>query len=185
MTDAELQGIAAQALNMAKRDIEAGKFNFLLGLYYHEGEVSHLHRATKVEATIIQVLGEDWLNDGAAKDAGFGVIRQCVEHMPPEAFVMVTRCNKFTPTEKFCKLPAAKQEALIGAGADRQHRAVKEGLMAISDVLWAIAQTPERVCMYIQKVNGRGEFNGPPEANFMPQENYDGRTKMFGKGMYR
>jgi hypothetical protein len=33
VTDAELEGIAAQALNLARLDLQRGKFNFLVATY--------------------------------------------------------------------------------------------------------------------------------------------------------
>ena len=50
MTDPELQGIAAQAHNMAKRDLQLGQFNFLVAAYC-AGE--RLHRMRQVEALIV------------------------------------------------------------------------------------------------------------------------------------
>ncbi len=82
MTDQEMLGLAAQALNMAKRDLEAGNFNFLLAGYF-EGEA--LHRMKKVEELILKHLGENWLNSGQTKDVGFGVMRTAVDLMPPHA----------------------------------------------------------------------------------------------------
>jgi hypothetical protein len=183
MTDAQLQGIGAQALNMAKRDIEQGSFNFLLASY-HECDETKLHRMPDVEALIIERLGKDWLNDGRAKDIGFRLLRMAVDLMPPDAVVFVTLCNSFGPTAKFHELTPAQQTELIEAGHNRHHQAVKEGLMDRYDILLATVQTPERVCMYRQVLDERGEFSGKPETRCGPQKGFGGRLKMFGKGKY-
>jgi hypothetical protein len=60
MTDAELQAIALQSLNLAKRDIEQkGPLCRLLAVSY-PGE--GLKRMTGVEEIIVEKLGEDWLS---------------------------------------------------------------------------------------------------------------------------
>jgi hypothetical protein len=179
MTDEELKGIAAQALNMAKRDLERKRFNFLLAVY-HERDTHKLHRMEKVEKFIISKLGENWLNQGKTKDLGFGLIRGAVNFMPPDAVVFVTVCNMFTPTEKFNKLPVAEKKKLMDEGHDRHHEAVREGLLTLSDALLAMAQTPQRICIYQQAISEK-EFIGQPETKFMPQEDFGGRLKMFGK----
>jgi hypothetical protein len=180
LSDEELKGIAAQALNMAKRDAERGEFNFLLAVY-NLGDVPPLMRMSKIEALIIQRLGEDWLNHGRTKDVGFGVLRECIDMKPPDAVVFVTICNGFAPTKKLLALSVAEQKKLVDAGHNAHHQAVKDGLLTVSDVLVAIAQTPERVCQYHQKLDEHKRLTGQPEADCSPQENFDGRLKMFGK----
>ena len=182
LTDAELQGIAAQALNMAKLDMERGKLNFLLASYY-EGEIPPLHRMDRIEALIIQRLGENWLNSGRTKDIGFKTLRIAVDLLPPDAVVFVTFNNGFSFGAKFHELPPAQQKEvfneLIRAGHDRHHQAVKEGLLDVCDVLLATVQTPERVCIYQQSLDRRGEFSGKPQTRFMRQQDLGGRLKMF------
>src|SRR5215831_1034941 len=69
MTDTELQGIALQALNLAKRDIEQkGTLSGLLAVSY-PGE--GLKRMTGVEEIIVEKLGEDWLSSSAKKNVAF------------------------------------------------------------------------------------------------------------------
>jgi len=121
LTDAELQGIALQALNMAKRDLLQHKFNFLVGAYHHgEG----LHRMRKIETLLIETLGEDWLNGGRTKDAGFGVLRSAVERMPPDAVVFVSIVNQFMAAEKLRTLGEEEARELLNSTHDRHHRAV-------------------------------------------------------------
>jgi hypothetical protein len=177
MTDAALQGIAAQALNMAKRDIEKGIFNFLLASY-NEGD--GLHRMAKVESVIIERLGENWLGDWQRKAAAFGVLRAATDMMPSDALVFVTAGNGFAATPKFWALPEEKQEALRAAGHERHHSAVAAGLLTVSDVLIAVAQTPERVCIYKQNVNELHQLTGPPQTSFSFQHEFEGILKMFG-----
>lgn len=178
MTDAELKGIAAQALNLAKLDRERGQFNFLLASY-HEGE--GLHRMTKIEATIIQMLGEEWMNSGARKDIGFGIIRLATAILPPDALVFVTAANGFAPTAKFHALPLDQQKALIDAGHDRHHEAAKEGFFELHDIWAVVAQTAERVCLYEQA----NEPDAKPHCRFCPQDEFGGRMKVYGADLQK
>lgn len=176
ITDPELKGLGAQALNLVKRDLEQGTFNFLLAAY-HIGE--RLYRLKKVEALIIERLGEDWLNSGSKKDIGFHILRMAVQVAPPDAAVFATVANAFTPTERFLALPVSQRHELLDAGYDRHHRAVAEGFLTVGDALCAIVQTPERVCQYTQDLQG-GQPKGKPRSLILPQANFSGRLKMFG-----
>jgi hypothetical protein len=172
MTDAELQGITAQALNMAKRDIQRGKFNFLLAAY-HAGE--GLHRMTKIEATVVERLGEEWLNRGGTKDFGFLLIQFAVAMKPPDAVVWVTAANMFKPTPALAELSIEEQKRLLDSTHDRHHQAVKEGLLTLADVLTAVGQTAESVCHYVLEKNA-----DQPTVQFFPQADFAGRMKMYG-----
>jgi len=176
MTDPELQGIAAQALNMAKRDQEQGKFNFLVATY-HAGE--GVHRMSKIEAEIVNALGTDWLNSGARKDIGFGILQLCVALRPPDAIVFVTGTHLFKPTAAFNKLPREEQEKVLDGPHSVHHRAVRDGLLELSDAWYATAQTPERACMYIQELKP----DARPEVTFVAVADIDdrARTKLFGR----
>lgn len=178
LTDPELQGIAAQSLNMALKSMDDGDFNFLIASY-HIGDTPPLHRMKKIEKTIIERLGENWLNSGRAKDTGFQVIRMCVEILPPDAIAFVTICNRFKTTPKFDALTPEQQQDLANATHDRHHQAVKSGLLTLNDALTAVVQTPDRVCQYIQDFE-LGKTAGRPDVLFTPQEDFDGRLKMFG-----
>jgi hypothetical protein len=180
LSDAQLQGIAAQALNMAKLDLQRDRFNFLLAFYIEAWE-HRLKRMGKLEALIIEKLGENWLNSGRTKDLGFDGIRKCVDLAPPDAVVIVTVANKFYPTAKFRELSEAEQEELVTATHDRHHEAVKQGLFSMYDVLWGTAQTPERICLVHQKIRSGGTFIDKPEMHCGPQEDFGGRIKMFGE----
>ena len=178
MTDAELKGVCAQALNMAKRDMERKQFVFLLASY-HESQTPPLHRMRRVEKTIIANLGEEWLNSEATKEAGFRTLRLACHFLPPDAVVFVTAANQFIPTPKLDELPAARQDALLNGSHAVHHRAVREGYFTLVDILAAIAQTPDRVCHYTQEVDERGQAVGHPKASFAPQADFSGRMKMY------
>lgn len=180
MTDPELHGIALQALNMAKRDLRGGSFNFLIAAY-HAGE--GLHRMTKIEQMIIGKLGEGWLNSGHTKDVGFGLLQLATALRPPDAVVVVTCCNVFKPSEKFKALPAAEQEVHLEVmrtqGHDKHHEMVRAGLLTMVDALTATAQTAERVCLAVQEV-------GPDtktKSHFFVQDEFGGRIKMYGNSL--
>jgi hypothetical protein len=178
ITDAELQGIAAQALNLAKRDIERDRLNFLLATY-HEGE--GLYRMEQVEAQVCKMLGMDWLNSGARKDRGFAVIRKTVDLLPPDAVVFAARINKFESTAKLLALPQTEALRMATGGADQYHRLAKQGYFRIVDAVMCCAQTPERVCMYVQERHSPGRLpSGAPQTEFFDQSKFRGRMKMFG-----
>jgi hypothetical protein len=178
ITDAELQGLGAQALNMALRDMDRGQFNFLLASY-HGTDTPPFHRMDKIEKLIVERLGEKWLNSGSAKDIGFNMLRMAVSLLPPDALVIVTMINRFKPTAKLAQLPEAKQREVLDTSHDRHHQAVKDGLLEVCDSLFAIAQTPERVCQYVQDFNLHGKTVSKPDVMFGPQEQFSGRLKMF------
>jgi hypothetical protein len=177
LTDAQLQGLGAQACNLAKLDMERGKFHFLLASY-HNGE--QLHRMTMVENLIVEKLGEDWLSGGRTKDVGFGVMRTCVDLMPPDAFIFASMTNQFSPTEKFDQLTKKQKAELFDAGHDRHHRAVAEGLLLVRDVLTVLVQTPERICIHCQPMEN-GQPVGQAVSQCGPQDGFGGRMKMFGE----
>jgi hypothetical protein len=180
MTDPELQGIAAQALNMAKRDMERGSLHFLVAVY-HAGE--GLFRMSKVETLITERLGQGWLNSGHLKDVGFETLRMCVDAMKPEAFVFAHATNVFTPSEKLRALPEEERNRVLNAKShDEHHEFVRQGLLTIHDALTCSAQTAERVCMYTQKFDPTiKQFIGPPIAQFTDQAHFSGRLKMYGE----
>lgn len=181
LTDAHLQGIAKQALNLAARDIEQAQFNFLLASY-HESDKQPLRRMRTIETLIVERLGEKWLESGKTKDMGFSMLSMAVAMLPPDAVVFVTAANGFVPTDKFRALTLEQQLDLLNKGHDTHHRAVRDGLFTLDDMLAAVVQTAERVCLCNQSLDPRGRLTGTPSMQCVPQEQFDGRMKMFGKG---
>ena len=173
LSDKELEGLGAQAFNMAKRDMEQGKFNFLLASC-HAGE--GLHRMARVEALINQRLGKGWMNDERAKDIGFGLIREAVNILPPEAMVFASVINNFTVTERFDKLAKEKQLEIANGGHDKHHQAVRDGYMKVCDALMAAVQTPERICLYRQNIH-----EDKATSVFFGLGEFDGRLRFFGE----
>ena len=179
MTDAELQAIALQSLNLAKRDIEQkGTLSGLLAVSY-PGE--GLKRMTGVEEIIVEKLGEDWLSSSAKKNVAFEVLRIAVAHFPhpPDAVVIATAINLFKPTGKLERIGKQALEKLAKQDPDHHHSAVKQGLLTFEDALLAIAQTPRRVCFYQQIYQG-WEWVGQPQVGFCDQDELDGSLKIFG-----
>jgi hypothetical protein len=177
MTDAELQGITLQALNMAKREMEQkGEFSGLLANYF-VGEA--VHRMTVVESWIQENLGKDWLSHGAKKEAAFEALRLATTLRPPDAVLFVSAVNLFRSTDALHALPLPEQQALLNAGHERHHRAVEEGLLEIQDALFALAQTPQRICHYTQLLES-GHFAGPPDVQFGNPAEFGGRLKLYG-----
>jgi len=178
LTDAQLEGLAAQALNLAKRDKERGQFICLLASYdQQEG----LHRMSKVEKIIADKLGENWLNNGRAKDLAFDLLRRAVQAMPPDAVIFVTAANMFKATAKMETLSIDEQRRRIERGHDAHHQMAAEGYFEIIDCLIAVAQTPARICHRLQAIPPRGHQPPPPETTFFNQEEFDGRLKFYGE----
>lgn len=177
ITDSELQGLALQALNMAKKDHMQGKLCCVIATY-HEGE--GIHRMRIIEDLLVKKLGQDWLNKGNSKDFAFGLLRKAIRHQPCDAFVFACAGNQFNKTEAFSQLDPQEQKPILGDSHDRHHQAVKEGLFSIHDAIQTIAQTANRVCAYIQVMSNNYEFEGPPQVQFFDQYEFQGRMKMFG-----
>jgi hypothetical protein len=126
LTDAQLHGLAAQACNMCKRDMERREFDGFFLAAYNASDERPLFRMVKIEKLLNERLGEDWLNSGRTKDCGFGLLRACIDTMPPDAIIIATVANRFKPTEKFYKqLTAEEQRNLLDATHDQHHEAAK------------------------------------------------------------
>ena len=145
MNDAELQGLAAQALNLAKRDIEHGTGFAFLFAAYHKDE--GMMRMSSIERIIARKLGKNWLDDDVAKDIAYGLLRMAILTLPPDAVIIVSGATGFEPTEAGLALPEEKQEEIRRGDL---HQAVRDGYAKPHNVLVAIAQTPERVCSAVQ-----------------------------------
>lgn len=171
MTDAELQGIAAQAFNMARLDMERGPFGCLLACCHRSG----LFRMTTLESVLEQKLGKGWLNSGRGKDLAFGLIREATSLMPPDAIVIATVINKFEATEKFWELPLEEQFSLRNSSHNDHHKAVAQGLFDIHDALMCCVQTAQRVCLYTRRFD-----QDKAETTYMDQSEFGGRLKMYG-----
>lgn len=177
MTDPELEGLAAQAFNMARRDIERRESFGLFFASYFQGE--GLRRMKSVADVIVEKLGEDWLNNGAKKDAAFGMLRLAIDTMPPDAVVLGSVVNWFRSTPKLMTLSIEKQKAIVDGGHDKQWKAVREGYLVVSDALSMVAQTPVRVCTYTRGLPFQEDEK--PVVHFFDQADFGGRLKMFGK----
>ncbi len=181
ISEAELKGLAVQALNMATRDLEQGiSFNFMVAVY-DAGMNPPLHRARYVEKLVVDVLGETWMNGDVTKDCGFAVLRTAVTLLPPDAVVIVSGGNGFKVTAKFrSELSPEQQQELFNASHARHHEAVKEGYLSVNDILVASAQTPALAGQWWRGVEG-GRVVGELEGFITSQECLQGRLKMFGE----
>lgn len=182
MTEAELKGLAAQAFNMAKKDLEQEGGLTMLIATYHDDRTG-LYRMRRIEAELVTRLGKDWLNDGRRKDMAFAMLRTACDLMTPEAIVIGTVCNQFHPTEKLLAMGEEKTTEVCRRNGEGLHAAVREGLLWMHDALNLVAQTPKLVCLAIQGFEGR-TWIGQPEYKMTEQENFDGRLKMFGQGEF-
>lgn len=180
MTDAELKGIAAQALNMAKLDLERGTFSFLFALYFEE-EDPPLRRLRNIEQLISERLGKDWLNFDDKKALAFRILREGASVAPPDAIVIATAINSFRSTERFNALPEAQQRKIEKRGMRAIRKAVTAGLFTRADGIQVVVQTPERVCHCVQDFDSNHQPVGGPRIQLVPQSNFGGRLKMFGQ----
>ena len=131
---------------------------------------------TRVEALINGRLGEGWLNSERAKDGAFGMIREAVSIMPPQAIIFACVINNFATTAKFYELTREKQLEIANGGHDKHHQAVRDGYMKVCDALLASVQTPERICLYRQNVH-----EDRATSVFFDQDEFDGKLKFFGE----
>ncbi len=147
-----------------------------------EGEA--LHRMASVEKNIKARLGVDWLNHGQKKAVAFRMLTVALSVIRMEAFVFVHAGIKFDPTPKLMALDEATRHQLMNQGHPKHHEMVKQGLLTVHDVLSSVAQTPERVCTYIQAINPEtwGKI-GEPEVLMFSQSEFHGNVKVFRGGV--
>lgn len=121
------------------------------------------------------------MNSGHGKDLLFGVLRMFVAKTGATAFVSVIDTWLGIPTEKQRTMPRAELEAFTrSATLDDYERA---GLVRRVEALTVLAQTPTDVVIVSQRydrVLGATVRFGERSVQCVPQENYTGRTKMFG-----
>jgi hypothetical protein len=151
MTDSQMQGICAQTCNMAQRDIEQLAGGFNFLIGSYYNEDKQLYRMRRVEGMIMGLFGKDWLNNDNNKEAAFRVLRKAVDRDPPDAMIFASMANR-----------------------------VEDGAMEVLNVLVVLVQTRERACMYWQNIDRNGNPDGRPEIHFIPQDDLDGRLKMYG-----
>lgn len=174
ITDKQLQGMCAQVANMAKTELRTGRGLHGIIASYIEGE--GLHRMRKVEALAIERLGEDWTNSPAAKEMVFSGLALCAKATKPDAFVLCTGGDNYRQNASFDALPREEQERLM----DAYHPKHMPEYFRAHDVLMVTAQTPERVCIYVQDMRIPGYLLiGEPEIRFWPQSANVGRLKLF------
>jgi cyclophilin family peptidyl-prolyl cis-trans isomerase len=174
MTDAELQGIAAQAFNMARRQMEQEtNFSGLFAVYHHDGG---LRRWLMVEQLIVQRMGHDWLNKGHAKTLVFTILRLGVVTTNPEAVVFGSVVNEFPPTSKMRKLSLEKQKELIERVNRDPHLIAAQGFAEMRAALMILAQTADRVCMYTKPLG----IEEPASTKMSDQQDFGGRMKLYG-----
>ena len=174
MTDELLKGLATQAANMAKTEIRyRHQLNGILAIY-HEGQ--GLHRLRKIEQEVEEKCGKAWLDSGRAKDILFGVLATGAKALPPDAIVIATGGDRFEPTAALLALSPEDQMRI----RDAHHPRELPQYFQPHDVLMVLVQTPDRVCIYTQRLGPRGMLLGEPEIKCGPQSAFDGRLKMFG-----
>jgi hypothetical protein len=176
ITQQELEGIARQALNMARTASDQNRWETSIVLAsYHEAD-GRLHRMEKVERLLLEKLGPGWLGDEGRKDVGFSVIREGVDYMPPDAIVIVAPADFYRPAAKMLALPEGEQRRLFQRSYENRRQMIDDGLLKCIDSFNAVAQTPELVIVCNQAADGETA----PESHCFAQDEFDGRWKMFG-----
>jgi len=173
MTDELLKGMCAQVANMAKTEIRYRHcLNGILATYF-EGQ--GLHRMRKVEKLVEEKVGPDWLNFGGAKDIIFGILCLGANVIPPDAIVISTVINDYRRLPAFDALPPDEQKRVWDAPVWPP----PPQYFQAHDALMVVAQSPERVCTYSQKLLG-DLLIGEPDILLFPQAEWNGRLKMYG-----
>jgi len=177
MTDQELEGFAAQAFNLARTEWKRkGELNWLLASF-HKGR--GLHRMTKVEALVIEMAGEDWMNHPAKKERVGYVLRVATHLMPPDAIALVSIADRWKPTDAFNTLSEADQKKIMDGPREARADATSLGLLTVDEVMVCWAQTPSRVCSYQRTLDELEDSK--PLVQFGPMELFDGNFKLFGE----
>jgi len=178
MTDKILEGMATQGLNMARTELRyRHQLNGILAIYI-AGE--GLHRLRAIERYLEQLAGPAWLQSGHVKDCIFGAIASGNKHIsdPPDAVLIVTGGDEFVPTDAMLALPEEDQKRIF-EGATHPKRLPH--YFKPRDVVISLAQSPERICLLRQHVQMPGALLiGQPSIVTGPQENFNGRLKVYG-----
>jgi hypothetical protein len=173
MTDEKLKFLAKQCAAMAKTELRTkGEINCILVSYHQD---CGLHRMRKVEKLIVELAGEGWLNSPARKERAFGILcaANALSPVPPEAMVIVTVADQWVGNEAFAALPPEEQQRIY------EENPRNRLYFAPRDVVIATAQTPERLCMYWQRLQGT-LLIGEPHADFFNQAEFSGNLKVYG-----
>lgn len=176
VTDKLLKGLAAQGANMGKTELRhRHKLNGILAAWHHG---SGLHRFRKIEKLAEEHFGEGWLNIGQAKDDIFGVLAAgTTVGAIAEAFVIVSAANRFMPTPALKALPPEEFERIC---EDSHPRDLPQYFQP-QDILLVVAQSPERVCIFTQRLQIPGFLLiGEPDIRCGPQAGFNGRLKIYG-----
>jgi hypothetical protein len=173
MTDEKLKDLACQVATMAT--VELSVRHELNGVMAEYWQGIGLRRMKALEKTAIEMYGKDWLNSGRAKQFIFGLLCATVGVMPPDAVVISTGINDYEVTPAFLALREDERRRIFEERIARnypQYFVPRRALMVT-------AQTPERVCLYRQRLQN-GLLIGEPEIDFVPQSEFKGRLKVFG-----
>jgi len=134
---------------------------------------------SKVEALVIEMAGEDWMNDSAKKERVGYVLRMATHLLPPDAVALVSIADGWTVTDAFEALPKKDQDKIMSGPREARHSAVALGLLTVEEVMVCMAQTPQRVCMYRRRLDALNDAK--PTVHLFPAEQFDGNFKFFGE----
>ena len=165
VSDELLRGLAVQAFNMAKRDVERDCFNFLVASY------------TRAKASTAWQWWNAKSSKGSAKtgsttaarrqSASRSLVSASTSHRP-NAVIIGTAINRFKATAKLRARPVTDRRRCSTRNHDRHHEAVAEGLLEVCNALFVSVQTPEKMLLYTQDFN-RGGARGAPDVQLSAQ----------------
>jgi hypothetical protein len=173
MTDEKLKDLARQVATMAK--VELSVRHELHGVLAEYWKGIGLRRMKTLEKKAIENYGKDWLDSGRAKQFIFGLLCATAGVMPPDAVVISTGINDYEVTPAFLALREDERSRIFEGRIARNY----PQYFVPHRALMVTAQTPERVCLYRQRLQN-GLLIGEPEIEFIPQSEFKGRLKVFG-----
>jgi hypothetical protein len=172
MTDELLQDLTIQVAEMAKSDLQnLGRVHGVLAISVKD---EPLRRLTAFEKTIEERAGAGWLNSGQAKELVFSTLAFGAAMMPPDAILFASVINDWVGQPALLALPTERQKEIV-----RDPRKYPQYFVA-HDALMSIGQSPERVCLFRQRLDENHRLVDEPRIDFIPQAEFDGRGKMFG-----
>jgi hypothetical protein len=129
-----------------------------------------------VEKLIVEVVGEDWLSHAWKKERAFGILRCTNSVMPLDAVAFVCVVDRWEGNAAFLALPAGEQERVYVENPKNREYFVP------LDHLMASVQTPERMCMYYQRLQMPALLLvGEPIVSFYDQAEFRGNLKLYGE----
>ena len=191
--DERLQELAEKALNLAIADLHRHRWKgFLIATVLDE----EFTRGVGLERELLKQYGQKWATDihddddpkkGVPQLIVFGMIRSLVKMKTPDAVIFVVPDRAIAPTDKLIEDLKKRHEEnnpeilhpLVTA--ERYKEGLREGLLTWAPAFKVIAQTPERVCLGLQKFDFNDRLLDLPDFSCHPQQDFKAVTKVYGE----